>query len=87
MRYLEDFAVGERMVSPSAHLTEAETVAFAAQFDPQAMHLDGSAALGGPFHGLSASGWHTAALVMRLIVEARPLGGGPILGLGVDELR
>jgi acyl dehydratase len=87
MRYLEDFTVGERMVSPSAHLTEAETVAFATQFDPQAMHLDASAAFDGPLHGLSASGWHTAAVVMRLIVEARPLGGGPILGLGVDELR
>jgi acyl dehydratase len=51
------------------------------------MHLDEAAAARGPLGGLSASGWHTTALAMRLTVDSQPLGGGPILGLGVDELR
>ena len=51
------------------------------------MHLDPEAAARGAFHGLIASGWHTAALVMRLTVDANPLGGLPVLGLGVDGME
>jgi acyl dehydratase len=51
------------------------------------MHLDPGLAERGPLGGLSASGWHTTALVMKLTIAAEPLGGGPVLGLGVDELR
>ncbi len=87
MRYLEDFVVGEILRTPSAAMPEEETLAFAAKYDPQAMHLDHEAALEGPLGGISASGWHTAAVVMRLIVEADVLLGGPILGLGVEELN
>lgn len=87
MRYLEDFAVGDIVKTPSASLPEEETIAFAAKYDPQAMHLDREAAASGPLNGLSASGWHTAAVVMRLIVDSDVLWGGQILGLGVDELR
>jgi acyl dehydratase len=87
MRYLEDFSIGERMTTPSVSVSEADALAFARQFDPQPMHTDAVAAADGPLGGLSASGWHTNALVMKLIVDARPLDGGPILGLGVDELR
>lgn len=87
MRYLEDFAVGEVIETPSAHITEDEIVAFATQFDPQPMHLERNPAKPGPLGGLSASGWHTSAVVMRLMVDAKLLWGGPILGLGVDELR
>src|SRR4051812_1687196 len=80
MRYLEDLAVGENFNSPPVQMTEAEIVEFARRFDPQQMHLEVGT-------GIIASGWHTTAMVMRLIVEAAPFGGGPVLGLGVDELR
>ncbi|MBV6434476.1 MAG: hypothetical protein IANPNBLG_04729 [Bryobacteraceae bacterium] len=87
MRYLEDLTVGERILTRPAKITEAEILTFARQFDPQPMHVDREAAHNGPLGGLSASGWHTAAIVMRLIVDADPLEGVPWLGLGVDELR
>ena len=87
MRYLEDLAVGERLTTRAAEVTEADVIAFARQFDPQPMHVDAEAARSGPLGALSASGWHTAAIVMRLLVDADLMHGGPWLGLGVDELR
>jgi acyl dehydratase len=87
MRYLEDLAVGERTVSAPVEFTERDIRDFAARYDPQAMHLDSDAATQGPLKGLIASGWQTTAVVMRLIVESKPFGGAPVLGLGVDELR
>lgn len=86
MRYLEDLVIGERVVSSPVTITEEEILHFARSFDPQPMHLDREAAARGPLKGLSASGWQTVAIVMRLTVEANPFGG-PVLGLGVDELR
>jgi acyl dehydratase len=67
-------------------VTAREITDFAAQFDPQPFHLDNAAARGTLFGGLVASGWHTAALTMRLLVDGFPVAGG-IVGLGVDELR
>src|SRR5690349_13438537 len=87
MKYLEDLAVGERFMTQSAKVTEADLIAFAKRFDPQPMHMDPEAARKGPLGALSASGWHTVALVMGLIVEANTMDGGPWLGLGVDDLR
>lgn len=87
VRYLEDLKVGDRFVSLSAEVFDADILDFATRFDPQPMHMDPEVAARGPLGGLSASGWHTTALVMRLTVDAEPLGGGPVLGLGVDELR
>ncbi|MBZ5612353.1 MAG: MaoC family dehydratase [Acidobacteriia bacterium] len=87
MRYLEDLQVGDRFTAASAEVSARDILNFADRFDPQPMHLDEAAAAGGPLNGLSASGWHTTALVMRLTVDAKPLGGGPVLGLGVDEIR
>jgi acyl dehydratase len=74
--YLDDLQVGQRFVSPSHALDEAQIKAFAAQFDPQPFHLDEAAAKASLFGGLAASGWHTAAITMRLLVE----GGAPIAG-------
>ena len=60
---------------------------FAAEFDPQPFHLDDAAAQGTLFRGLAASGWHTAALTMRLLVDGGlPIAGG-VIGAGMDELR
>jgi acyl dehydratase len=87
-RYLEDYAAGQRFVSPRSLQVDRERIkAFAAEFDPQPFHLDEEAARGSIFRGLAASGWHTAALTMRLIVDGdfKPAGG--IIGAGVEELR
>jgi acyl dehydratase len=82
MQYFEDFAVGQKFLSARLNVSAAEIKDFAASYDPQPFHLDEIAAKATPFAGLAASGWHTAALTMRLIVgsEFRPAGG--ILGFG-----
>jgi acyl dehydratase len=82
--YLDDLHVGQRFVSRT-HLIDAKQIkAFAGQFDPQPFHLDDELAKGTLFGGLAASGWHTAAITMRLLVEGGlPLVGG-ILGAGGD---
>lgn len=74
--YLDDLRVGQRFTSGSVTVDEAEIKTFAARFDPQPFHLDDQAARDSLFGGLAASGWHTAALSMRLIVD----GGAPIAG-------
>jgi len=80
--HLDDLFVGQRFKSASHTIDEAQIKAFAAQFDPQPFHTDEEAAKGTLFKGLAASGWHTAAITMRLNVEAGlPLAGG-IIGAG-----
>jgi len=85
--YLDDLVPGQRFGSGRVTVTAADITAFATAFDPQPFHLDEAAARGSIFRGLAASGWHTAALTMRLLVgsEFRPAGG--IIGAGMDELR
>jgi acyl dehydratase len=81
--YLEDLTPGQTFVSRSVTVTEAEIKAFAGQYDPQPFHLDDAAAKKTFFGGLAASGWHTAALTMRLLVEGgTPIAGGIIGGGG-----
>ncbi len=76
-RYLEDFAVGQSFSSGRWPITREQIKAFANEFDPQPFHLDETAAHDTFFQGLAASGWHTAALTMRLLVERelQPAGG------------
>jgi len=85
--YLEDFAPGQTYTSGRLRIEAEQIKAFAAEFDPQSFHLDAEAARASLFGGLAASGWHTAALTMRLLVdgELRPAGG--IVGAGFDEFR
>lgn len=85
--YLEDIAVGQVYRSRLVTVDADSIRVFAAAFDPQPFHLDDDAARQSFFQSLVASGWHTAALTMRLLVESelRPVGG--IIGAGVDELR
>lgn len=80
--YLEDLHVGQRFTSGLYHMDDNGIKAFAAEFDPQPFHLDESVAQTSIFRGLSASGWHTAAVAMRLLVTGGlPLANG-IIGLG-----
>ena len=82
--YLEDLQVGQRFVSGTHHMDKARIKSFAMEFDPQPFHLDEAAAKASVFSGLAASGWHTAAVAMRLLVDGGlPLGNG-IIGLGGD---
>jgi acyl dehydratase len=82
LRYLDDLQAGDRFVSGEHVLDEARILSFAQQFDPQPFHLDHEAAKATLFGGLAASGWHTAALTMRLLVGGGlPLAGG-IIGAG-----
>jgi len=87
--YYKDFAVGQRMESARSQTVEkADTIAFALLYDPQAFHIDEKAAKDTVVGELIASGWHTAAVSMRLKLETdlRHVAGG-LLGLGVENLR
>ena len=80
--YLDDLAVGDRFTSGEHAMDEDQIKAFAAQFDPQPFHLDDAAARATLFGGLAASGWHTAAVTMRLqVTSGLPIAGG-IIGAG-----
>src|ERR1700719_41814 len=85
-RYFEDLKVGDRFKSGTYKVTEEQIVSFAQEFDPQPFHLDRAVGDKTMFGGLIASGWHTAAITMRLFVQALNFAEGAI-GLGVDELR
>lgn len=86
VQYFEDYAAGQIYHSGRHRIDKEQIIAFAKQFDPQPYHLDEEAAKKSPFKGLAASGWHTAAITMRLLVggEFKPAGG--ILGVGFDQL-
>jgi acyl dehydratase len=86
-KYLEDFAVGQFYGSGRITVEKKRIKAFAAEFDPQPFHLDEDAARRTIFGGLAASGWHTAALTMRLLVESELKPAGGIVGAGFDEFR
>jgi acyl dehydratase len=80
--YLDDLAVGRRFVTRSLTLTLQGCKAFAAEYDPQPFHLDDEAARRSVFGRLTASGWYTAALSMRLLVEGEMTIAGGLIGLG-----
>jgi len=84
--FFEDFAVGQVFATGKLQVDTDQIKSFAKEFDPQPYHLDEEAAEKSPFRGLAASGWHTAALTMRLLVDGdfKPAGG--ILGVGFDAL-
>jgi acyl dehydratase len=86
-RYLEDLAVGQVFGSGRLVIEKERIKSFAAEFDPQPFHLDENAAEGPLFRGLAASGWHTAAATMRLVVESDIKPAGGIVGAGFDEFR
>jgi acyl dehydratase len=87
MDYFEDLTPGRRFGSGTLRVDTEAIKAFAAQFDPQPFHLDEEAAKRSIFGGLAASGWHTAALSMRLMVEGEMRPAGGFIGAGCDEMR
>ena len=86
-RYLEDYVVGQKFGSRRIRVDKDRIKAFAAEFDPQPFHLDEALASDTIFRGLAASGWHTAAMTMRLLVEGELKPAGGIVGAGFDEFR
>ena len=86
-RWFEDYIAGATHEFGPISVDEAEIVAFAEKFDPQTMHVDPVRAAQGAFGGLIASGWHTAGLMMRLVVDNYLSSVASIASPGIDELR
>jgi acyl dehydratase len=87
LRYFDDYLPGATYDCGSFSVSEDEIVSFAKQFDPQPFHVDPGAAARGPFGGLVASGWHTAALVMRQLVDHYLSAEASLGSPGLDEIR
>ena len=87
MTYFEDLEVGQQESFGTYEVTESEIVDFAERYDPQPMHVDPEAAGESMFGGLVASGWHTAAMCMRLLVEEYLADSAAMGSPGVDDLR
>jgi acyl dehydratase len=85
--YFEDFAAGQVYGSPRRRIEAERIKSFAQEFDPQPFHLDEATARDTFFNGLAASGWHTAALTMSLLVDSALTPAGGVIGAGCDELR
>jgi acyl dehydratase len=86
-RYFEDYLAGDVCEFGEIRIGEDEIIEFARRFDPQYIHVDPERAVQGPFAGLIASGWHTAALMMRLIVDNFLPKSASLGSPGIDELR
>jgi acyl dehydratase len=86
-RYFEDYLPGTTHECGSVSINQDEIIAFAKEFDPQPLHVDPEAAARGPFGGLIASGWHTAAAVMRQLVDHYLPAEASLGSPGLDELR
>ena len=87
IEWFDDLKLGMRFKSGEGTVSAEDIKRFASEFDPQPFHLDEAAAQNTFFNGLAASGWPTAAIAMRLAVQARPFGPHPLMGAGVDDLR
>jgi acyl dehydratase len=85
--YWEDFKVGDVLESQRGPVAKAEIIEFAAEFDPQPFHLDEAAAEASLLGGLCASGWHTCAMVMRMMCDAYVLDSASLGAPGVEEVR
>ncbi len=88
MRYFEDVEIGEKRKFGSYDVTREEVIEFASKYDPQPFHLDDEAAAQTYFGRLSASGWHTCAMTMRMLVDDMKVNKQAGLGSpGVDQIR
>ena len=87
MRYLEDYPVGSSAEFGSAHVSEAAIREFAVRYDPQPFHTDPEAAKQWPYGGLIASGWHTAAMMMRILLDNFIDGESSLGSPGLGPIR
>jgi acyl dehydratase len=87
IEWFDDLKLGMRFKGGEVTVSKEDILRFAREYDPQPFHLDDEAAKKTMLGGLAASGWHTAAIAMRLATECRPFGPHPLLGAGVDDLR
>ena len=87
IEWFDDLKLGMRFKSEAMTVSKDDIIRFASEFDPQPFHIDEEAAKDTIFKGLAASGWHTAAIAMRLATSCNPFGRHPLLGAGVDDLR
>jgi acyl dehydratase len=87
IEWFDDLAVGMRFKTSATQVSREDIKRFAAEFDPQPHHLDEAAAELTLLKGLAASGLHTAAIAMRLVVDLRPFGPHPLVGHGFDDVR
>ena len=87
IEWFDDLKLGMRFKSEGVTVSKDDIIRFASEYDPQPFHLDEEAAKKTILGGLAASGWHTAALAMRLASTCRPFGPHPLFGAGVDDLR
>lgn len=87
VRYFDDFAIGERFVTPGITITESEIIDFALRYDPQPFHLDAQAAAQSLYGGLIGSGFQTLALSFRLFIQSGVLSACSMGSPGIDELR
>ncbi len=87
IEWFDDLKLGMRFKSGEVTLSKEDILRFAREFDPQPFHLDEEAAKDTILGELAASGWHTAAIAMKLATTCRPFGPHPLFGAGVDELR
>ena len=86
-KYLDDYAAGVTYDCGSVSIDQSDIISFAREFDPQPFHTDPEAAARGPYGGLIASGWHTAALVMRQLVDHYLSAQASLGSPGLDEIR
>ena len=87
IEWFDDLKLGMKFKSGEVTVSKDDILRFANEFDPQPFHIDEEAAKHTVLNGLAASGWHTAAISMRLAITAKPFGPHPLFGAGVDELR
>ena len=87
VEWFDDLKVGMHFKGGEVTVSKDDILRFAREYDPQPFHLDDEAAKKTMLGGLAASGWHTAAIAMRLAAECKPFGPHPLLGAGVDDLR
>jgi acyl dehydratase len=87
VKYLEDFPVGERRRLGTTHVAEADVIRFATEFDPQSFHIDAEAAKQSIYGSVIASGWHTCAMTMRVLVDSYLKESASMGSPGIDELR
>jgi acyl dehydratase len=85
--HLDDFTIGQRFTTATCEITPDNLRVYASQFDPQPIHLDPRMAEAGMFGRIIASGWQVLSMSMKLMVESKPLGATPLVGVEVDGIR